>query len=471
MRHQQFSHWQTGLLGSAIAVPFALSMLALPVFGQSAEPPDSEQEIDSTIELDMESNGEIEPEPELDAATEPAFDPDVDETNAELLPDESLAEAPAIVPSVATILPADVAAVILLSTQEEQWQSLLQYQMVRLFEESFGAVPLNPGSLSFVPYQVDYETAIAPWIGDYAATVIMPARPNSEATIAKNSMMVAPVTDASAIPQFLDAIRATRDELPTEMTYRGIPILAWAEIAPSFPQEEFEPIPSEPSSVPLPVVPPDPQPSSDLPENNVPTLEAHDASPDWEIADADVVEPDTNRPSIVKIEVEVDGEVITVKTTESGSRPFELDLPDGLETQIQGLEELESSEMEPPPVEPFGIEPFEPGSPEIETGEDFPLDESTLPPIPGLAIAVLPDFIALAASPEPIQQWLDNPVTHTFGVESAIAPPTPANPTTDALAPNSTPLPPTSPTPSDSLPPNSLTPDSLTPDSQTSNSA
>lgn len=416
MRHQQLSQWQTGLLGSAIAVPFTLVSLGLPALAQSTESPDSAME------------------PTTDAATEP-------------LANEPQAETPAIIPSVTTILPTDVAGVILMNTQPDQWQALSQYQMVQLFEESFGAAPSNPGSLPFVPYQVDYETAIAPWIGDYAATVVMPARPDTEATITENSMMIAPVVDADSIPAFIEAIKATRDESPTEMTYRGISILAWPETVLNVPEDEFEPFPSEPDAVPLPEPAPLPELPSDQSSLNfnplskaaLLPLNAENLAPTGELADAANTAPAETTEQPV-IEVEVDGEIIQI---ESGQSVFDLDLSDEAMPPIEGLEESEPSEAEPSEPDDTLPEAF-PAVPEPES-DDFPLDESILPTIPGLAIAVLPDFIALAASPDPIQQWLDNPVTHAFGVEAAIAPPAPANQILDPST--SAPQPPSSPDP------------------------
>uniref|UniRef100_UPI0031FC0F93 hypothetical protein n=1 Tax=Sphaerothrix gracilis TaxID=3151835 RepID=UPI0031FC0F93 len=68
-------------------------------------------------------------------------------------------------PSALELLPADTAMTLILDTTEETWGQLSQFQLFTLIEEYTGTVP-NPGGLPYVPFDISYQSSIAPWIGE-----------------------------------------------------------------------------------------------------------------------------------------------------------------------------------------------------------------------------------------------------------------------------------------------------------------
>lgn len=229
---------------------------------------------------------------------------------ATMLPISS-AIAASTVPDPAKHLPRQTAYAILLDMREETWQQLNQYALFQRLQAQT-EVPPNPGGLPFLPADLDYQTEIAPWVGDTTALALMPLdRPRATA-LKEHEVLIAPIADAAEFEGFIDTVADLRGREPEMQPYQTLDILYWE---PQFLEADdaAEPMPAPAS--------PDAEPTEALPK-----------STEW-------------RPTILKV------------------------LPENApETSL------------PPTPEPV---------------------------VPGLAIAVLPEFVVAAEHPAAIRAWLD----------------------------------------------------------------
>ncbi len=146
------------------------------------------------------------------------------------------------VPSVTQVLPANVTGVLLFNNQSQAWENVSRFLPI---PPDFAA----PGFVPHLPPEINFATEIKPWLGDWTAQVLMP---NSESTPkspgSHRTLTLAPVTDASRLPQFIEQVKQQRSEPPIEREYQGVKILVWPEkvipqreMMPPLPPESGEP--------------------------------------------------------------------------------------------------------------------------------------------------------------------------------------------------------------------------------------
>ncbi|MEO1095118.1 MAG: DUF3352 domain-containing protein [Cyanobacteria bacterium J06638_28] len=234
---------------------------------------------------------------------------------------------PPIIPEVATVLPDNLAYVMLLDMRNETWQQLEQYSFFQVLQEQGNEAP-NPGGLPLLPLDLDYRTDIEPWVGDTVGLALLPLEDSSSMLsveseslqIMEQMLLLAPIAQADEFTGFMDTVQALREGEPETETYQGITISYWD---PVFPEDE-------------PVFPED--------------------------------------------------EPVLLEEEDIDAAPKQL-----------------SEESQPTPVEPTP----EPSPEASEADPDVMFPDIQIPEEPGLAIAVLPDFLIAAESPDTIRAWID----------------------------------------------------------------
>ena len=152
---------------------------------------------------------------------------------------------PNLPPKIAEALPANLAGALLIDTTET-WRAL----------EPFNPLPFQiagPGAIPLLPMEADFQTDIAPWVGKWAATVLLPARDpyGLELTDFKTSVLtIVSVENTARMNGYIEKMETLRGEPPIEREFEGTKIWEWE--AGEFPTLEFP----EPSS-PLPGLPGD----------------------------------------------------------------------------------------------------------------------------------------------------------------------------------------------------------------------
>jgi|GEM_PF-1920903 len=134
-------------------------------------------------------------------------------------------------------LPEYTALTLLIETSETAWQPLDQFQMFRLLENTFGFRP-NPVSLPLLPYGLDFQTQVQPWIGDTAVLALLPADPGEGAAMADYLVMMAPIADPTAFAEQEATLMTLRDGEPEVETFAGTDIYVWPA-----PEPVEDPIP------------------------------------------------------------------------------------------------------------------------------------------------------------------------------------------------------------------------------------
>ncbi len=155
-------------------------------------------------------------------------------------------------------LPDYTALMLLIDTSEATWQQLDQFQVFNLLEETFGFVP-NPVSLPLLPYGLEFQTQVQPWIGDTAVLALLPANPGEGATLTDHLVMVAPIANPAAFAEQEAALMALREGEPEVETFAGTDIYTWPT-----PEPVPDAIPEAPEGVGA---------EAASPEPNVPTPE------------------------------------------------------------------------------------------------------------------------------------------------------------------------------------------------------
>ncbi|NJO10315.1 MAG: DUF3352 domain-containing protein [Leptolyngbyaceae cyanobacterium SL_1_1] len=137
----------------------------------------------------------------------------------------SAAETPPSAPSAFDLLPEDTPMTLILDTTDETWSQLSQFQLFSLVKAYTGTDP-NLGGLPYLPLEIPYETAVAPWIGDSAVLALMPL-PDETAKLQNQSLLAAPIANFAAFDGFLEQIAAARNEDFVEEPYRNVAIYVW----------------------------------------------------------------------------------------------------------------------------------------------------------------------------------------------------------------------------------------------------
>ncbi|MBD2108964.1 DUF3352 domain-containing protein [Nodosilinea sp. FACHB-13] len=248
-------------------------------------------------------------------------------------------------------LPNNTALVLLIDTTTDTWGQLSQYQLFKLLDEEQGLTPALPG-LPYLPYGIDFDSEVAPWIGDTAVVALLPVQPGETTTIADASIMVAPVANAEAFAAFRDTFFELQGEAPEITSALGTEIYFWP--TPDF-DDWSEPV---------------------IPETFAPT----ETDPcDWESDDWES-EPDLevlDGPSPDMGETEV----VPLKSYPAPTQILRFNEAVGLPLTVKSFHEEEEFEVEVPvPLPEFGPS--------------------------GLAVAFLPDALITAENPAALEQYL-----------------------------------------------------------------
>lgn len=188
----------------------------------------------------------------------------------------SAAETPPSAPSAFDLLPEDTPMTLILDTTDETWSQLSQFQLFSLVKAYTGTDP-NLGGLPYLPLEIPYETAVAPWIGDSAVLALMPL-PDETAKLQNQSLLAAPIANFAAFDGFLEQIAAARNEDFVEEPYRNVAIYVWPPEALPAPEQ---PDPETPQSLLHPAI-----------QRLLPAAALPDAVPEPEFE----IEPETPEP-------------------------------------------------------------------------------------------------------------------------------------------------------------------------------
>ena len=195
-------------------------------------------------------------------------------TTAAIVQPTGSAIADMTVPEAAQHLPPDLAYVILLDTRDETWQQLEQYALVQKLQAEIGA-PLDVGGLPFLPTELDYQTDIAPWVGDTVAVALLPLdAPDSTVSVltalTTHEVLIAPISQSDEFNGFIETVSELRGTAPEVETYQTIDILYWQPQDLALDDDFFTPLPDEAptdfSTAPPPFDPADQQGTGSNPE-------------------------------------------------------------------------------------------------------------------------------------------------------------------------------------------------------------
>lgn len=260
-------------------------------------------------------------------------------------------EAVPTVPSVTQVLPANVTGVLLLNNQSQAWQNVSRFLPI---PPDFAA----PGFVPHLPPEINFATQIKPWLGDWTAQVLMPnsqSTPNSPGS--HRTLTLAPVTDASRLPQFIEQVKQQRSEPPIEREYQGVKILVWPEKV--VPQGET-----------MPPLPPKSGQSKSLGQIFPQTL---------------FLDPNQVSDRL--------GSMVSSNVFPGLSLEKAIEFP---WQSSFGRSLVKQKAIEYRPIAPL-----------MANQQNPPLE--TIPQVmPGLAIAVVPGYLAAAETVAPIEQWLNS---------------------------------------------------------------
>ena len=204
----------------------------------------------------------------------------------------------------------------------------------------------GPPGLPYIPTEIKFNTDIQPWIGEWAALTLLPqTNEDIKKTINYDSstLMVAPVKDSALMKKFIEKLKTTKKRPPKEKLYKNITIIEW---------------PAEAIPSPKPNTPKKPLPSPPIPDPGKPS--------------------DTNK------------EISSLFLSEE----FSSFLP----YFIAGTPENPGPVPLPPSIKPIPS----PAKPQLNR----PLPRIPRQ-LPGLAVAMLPGYIAIASSNTPLEQLID----------------------------------------------------------------
>ncbi|MBW4521790.1 MAG: DUF3352 domain-containing protein [Scytolyngbya sp. HA4215-MV1] len=276
-------------------------------------------------------------------------------------------------PQVTTVLRADTPAVVLVNTNPEAWAQLRRFN-------PYPNLPPGVGGLPFLPPWLDFTTDIQPWLGDRLALVLLPIPPDAKASSFENhSLLLVPVKDASRLDAFITKVKTNRGNPQIERTYQGAKILEWEGTKPK-PAPKKCPVSS-------------PGNPSQLPGKS-----------------------DPSNPCIP----EVPGGVTSFnQSLDKSQRKFstliaQSSLPKPATSPSPSLTPLpQPTVFSTPPLpspQPTSS-PLPQPSPTLSPGQASPTPSPTptANPIPkdSLAIAVLPGYLAVSSTAQPLEQFMD----------------------------------------------------------------
>jgi hypothetical protein len=123
-------------------------------------------------------------------------------------------------------LPRNTALAVAINTNQESWATLDQFRVFQLLEETLGIVP-NPGGLPYLPYGMNYQTSIQPWVGNQAVIALLPARGGQPARLADHLVMLAPITDEAAFADYFQLLLDRQPDPPEIEQLRQTDIYFW----------------------------------------------------------------------------------------------------------------------------------------------------------------------------------------------------------------------------------------------------
>lgn len=122
-------------------------------------------------------------------------------------------------------LPGNTALVLSINTSQASWEDLERFRTAQLLNETLDITP-NPGGLPYLPYSLDYQTHIQPWVGSQAVVALLPALAGSPANLTDHSVMLAPIRDRDAFNNYFQML-SDLQAAPTVETFRQTEILFW----------------------------------------------------------------------------------------------------------------------------------------------------------------------------------------------------------------------------------------------------
>jgi hypothetical protein len=266
---------------------------------------------------------------------------------------------PASPPAVIQALPADLPGLVLINTKDGSWSQL----------ERFNASPLPLAfGLSFLlPPWLSFDNDIRPWLGDRVALALLPVAQGEKAGNFENhALMLAPVTNNEALQPLIEKLKANRGTPKSERSYKNGTILEWEPTKPPAPETPT----LESRCLRSPVV-------SFLPMASQTCLQALPKNP----VDA-VWQMQTMQLRLGLLQSTI------------AQAPSPAPTPPPSETPV-------APEAQPSP----SPEPL----PEAQPSPEATPTEPTPPAArnDGLAIAVLPNYLAVASTAKPLEQWID----------------------------------------------------------------
>ncbi len=138
----------------------------------------------------------------------------------------------------AGLLPADTPTAVFVSADSQDWAGLEGFELFARVANLIGLVGGgteaglgNPASFLFAVPGTDYETEVAPWMGEQVAIATLPdTTPRSIALtdLAEQTFFVVPVTDETALEPFIEKLEVSRpDEVPEKSVYKGAELWVW----------------------------------------------------------------------------------------------------------------------------------------------------------------------------------------------------------------------------------------------------
>ena len=126
---------------------------------------------------------------------------------------------------------------------------------------------INLSGLPFLPYSLDYQRDLQPWIGSTAVIALLPLTEPESAQLEDHLVMAVAVTDRDKRDRYLKKLEETLQRPPVTDTYQDVPILVWPVKEGSDPEGKIRSL-SFDGAVSLPLMAVGPQenlPSIDIP--------------------------------------------------------------------------------------------------------------------------------------------------------------------------------------------------------------
>jgi len=133
-------------------------------------------------------------------------------------------------------LPRNTALVMTINTSASAWTELEHFRTAQLLDETLGITP-NPGGLPYLPYDINFQTHIQPWVGSQTVVALLPAMiAGAASSITDHSVMLAPIQDQEAFNRYLQLLLDQQSAPPTTETFRQTEILFWPQDVETSPE-------------------------------------------------------------------------------------------------------------------------------------------------------------------------------------------------------------------------------------------